>query len=127
MRDGELGQGYRGIMNDRKSFDIEETRRFVYERDDWRCQHPGCFRPPTELAHGISKGLMGQRSIQTGFRELYNIDLTKKQAEEVVNYPENMTASCPEHNDYFAIHPSQKMAFESRLKILYLKFISNNK
>lgn len=103
----------------RKQFDIEETRRTVYDRDDWHCQWPGCFKYPTEMAHGISKGVYGQRAIRNRIKSLYGVEISMKDAERIVNLPPNLRASCKEHNDNFNIHISQTEKFDKRLEELW--------
>jgi len=84
---------------------IDETREFIYCRDNWQCQYKGCKSVPVEmlqLAHKISKGLTGQKYVQRYLLEKYDLYLTLKQIKnEFIHNHLNMITSCPKHNDYF--------------------------
>ena len=68
-----------------KSHEWHDIRRQVFERALWQCEHPGCSRPATEIAHRIAN--------------------TKANASayghDVLSNPHNLAASCKAHNDFF--------------------------
>jgi len=86
---------------------IDETREFIYCRDNWQCQYEGCKSVPVDilqLAHRISKGLVGQKYVQRYLLEKYDLYLTLKQVkEQFIHNSLNMVTSCPKHNDYFNV------------------------
>jgi 5-methylcytosine-specific restriction endonuclease McrA len=64
----------------RRSFAIEETRRYIYARDGGRCQF--CFGPGWQLAHKLPQDKLHK----------------KRYGEAVIYHPSNMTLTCDRCN-----------------------------
>jgi hypothetical protein len=63
-------------MTERQSFEIEQTKDRIFNRDRWQCVI--CGKKPTQLAHGISNSKM-------------NI---KKYGKEIVHHDYNLFSVC---------------------------------
>ena len=88
----------------RERYDIDEHRRRIFDRDGWRCQHPGCYESATEIAHLIGQGEHHTASIQL----LWNAEYKESRSfawirANVIHHPLNVSASCRKHNDSFNI------------------------
>lgn len=89
-----------------KDIEINETRKQVYARDNYTCQHPECDVSGwenLELAHCISKGKSNQRYIQNLMAAYYDKYVSLKEVREMLNHPLNLKTSCRKHNSYFNI------------------------
>jgi len=85
-----------------KSLKINETRKEVYSRDDYTCQHPDCDVmgwDNLQLAHSIRQGQ--EVFIQAFWLQEFDECISKKRATEILNSPENLTTACSKHNSYF--------------------------
>jgi len=91
-------------MNERTQYEIDETRRRLFERDLWRCRYPGCLENCTELAHRIGQGKMMvkhiQRLLRYDFGELWDAETVRRL---IIHNDKNMASSCRKHNSYFDI------------------------
>ena len=87
-----------------KSQDIRDTRDFIMERDGYKCQHEGCNvrgYDNLQMAHLIAKSKSSCYYVINFWYQNFNESITKKKAMAILNRPENLTASCPDHNSYF--------------------------
>ena len=85
-----------------KPHEWHDIRRQVFERALWQCEHPGCSRPATEIAHRIAN---------TEYNTVMVLKLWMMENECICNYKwahdniisnsHNLAASCREHNDFF--------------------------
>lgn len=76
-----------------KSFEIEETKKYVFGRDGYKCKYPGCESHEIQLAHKISQSKANLNMI----RKLY----PKIKPEKIIHHPMNFETSCAKHNSYF--------------------------
>lgn len=88
----------------RKDLDIRDTRLFVYNRDEYKCQHPNCeirgFEN-LELAHRIGQG--HKNGIKKIILQIYGKHITKKELDKIIHHPLNFATSCKKHNSFFNI------------------------
>lgn len=89
----------------RRSFNIEESKRFIHARDGGRCQF--CFGPGWQLAHRLSQDKLHR----------------KRYGDAVIYHNSNMTLTCDRHNFMAEIDyrtrpiEADKLAAEIRAKI----------
>jgi len=81
------------------------TKQELLARDGWQCQYKGCSETQNlERAHRIHQGSTTIRTIQNLIAKEYNVDLTKKEAEQIMHDEKNIAISCSNHNSTFNIY-----------------------
>lgn len=81
---------------------MSETRLKVFKRSHYMCEHEGCNRRATEVAHKIANTKENIKMVQRILSEQYNIDASMDYVKKkFIDSIHNLAASCREHNDYF--------------------------
>ena len=87
----------------------------IHERDGYKCS---CGKPSEQIAHRISKGKTGTKTVKRLVWELYEIDLTMKETEEIfIHHPDNVRATCAKCNDSYNILFNEMAVLELVKKI----------
>ena len=83
----------------------------------WTCER--CGADSTEIAHGISKGKHGRKSVRILWEILFGETLTESQLDNIIHHDLNTYASCHNCNDYFNMHISHSEEITNKLKEIY--------
>lgn len=92
---------------------IQDDIRRVHIRAGYQCER--CGKPSTEVAHSISKGKYGRKTVKTLWEKLFKEELTEKELDSIIHHRDNVHASCKGCNDYFNIHISNTAIIEALL------------
>ena len=79
----------------------KEVRKQIMERDLWQCQR--CGAAATEVAHRIAKTRSNAQEVMHLWQRWFLLDITETRAREILDHPENLSASCRLCNDYFNV------------------------
>ena len=90
------------MASERKKFYITEKMKEVYERDEWKCQVPGCEKPASQIAHRIAKTKANKRMVVDIANTVCGISCS---SELIIHHPFNLRCVCSEmaHNSYWNI------------------------
>jgi len=94
------------MMNERQKNNIQESVRYILNRDGWRCQR--CGNPATQVAHCVSQDHSRKQNrnnvmVRRVWQELFGEVLDRHEACDIINHPLNLKASCDTCNSYFNI------------------------
>lgn len=90
----------------RRDYEIYESKKAIFARDNWRCQFPDCDvrgQENLQVAHRIKQGKGSEDYVMVFWYDQYGQSISRKYAQHIINHPFNMVASCPQHNDAFNI------------------------
>ena len=86
--------------------EIAETREYIYARDYYKCQYPGCHvvgYDNLQLAYRIAQTKTNRDYVQRYIFDKYGVRLTKTDAMALLHHYDNLITSCAKHNSTFNI------------------------
>jgi hypothetical protein len=79
-------------------------RNSILIKAGMKCSYSGCKvfgLPNLQIAHNIHRGVESEHYIINYCREIHRIELSKKQAQDIIDHEYNLSSSCAKHNSRF--------------------------